>query len=420
MEDIVLITNDSWRRDTLERMANLNHVAESFNTLDAVCQGASTKSALPPIISSSYWKENEGTRAKEPTSLPAFLADNGYSTGAFIGTNPFASQWKDDFDAFWNGGSGNYNKYTRKVSRGIDLALLRKETPAKEVYKHAKKWYNSCSGPRFMWIHLMDSHEPYYPGLQRGMSNGLIKTYKSLLENRTKFDEGKFFTDSFSPDVVDQLERLYRECVQNVDDVLPLFLELVDDRATVILTGDHGEEFDHGYMKHQRLYDECVVVPCLVRWTLDGTFDFNKEIFHIDIAPTLARGLGLQVPDEWQGRSEPQEVDRISLMFNADHRINRWFIGARTQKYKYIETFDHSTGEQLNSELYDLERDPIEDNNIFTSDHPYIEAAQQRINEYFEETGHSRSSLIEGQQPSDLNEGASEELEEQLAHLGYR
>ncbi|MCQ4333144.1 sulfatase-like hydrolase/transferase [Natronomonas sp. F2-12] len=419
MKDIALITNDTWRRDTLPNMDQLRSATESFSTLEAIAQGASTKSALPPIICSMYWKEKEGELSWDALSLPAFLSKHGYTTGAFIGTNPFASRWQDDFDMFWNSGRENFNKFTRKVSRGVDFALLQKETPGTEVLKQAKKWYNSTNGPRFMWIHLMDSHEPYYPGLRRGTSHGLLRSYKSLLENRSKFDEGEFFTESFSSETVEQLQTLYRACVQNVDEILPKFLEVIEDDATVLITGDHGEEFQHGHMKHQRLYDECIVVPFLTRWTLSEGFGFEDRLFHLDIAPIIAHGLGLSIPDNWRGQPTPPERPRISLMFNADHRIDRWFIGGRTNEYKYIQNYSYSTGDLLEEELYDLRQDPNETENIFTEDIPIVEEFRSKIDGYFDEVGLSRESLI-GESRPETNRTTSEDVEERLEHLGYR
>lgn len=186
MKDIVLITNDSWRRDTLSSMTHLRDATDSFMTLDAIAQGGSTKTTLPNILSSIYWQEENAPSSSEPISLPLFLGKNCYRTAAFVGTNPFASRWADDFDEFWNGDGRTQNKYTRKMKRIIDFVLLRKETPASSVFDRAKRWYASTSQPRFMWIHLMSTHEPYYPGLRRGLSNKLISTYKTLYEQKIK------------------------------------------------------------------------------------------------------------------------------------------------------------------------------------------------------------------------------------------
>jgi len=419
MEDIVLITNDSWRHDTLSSMVHLRNATDSFTVLDAITQGGSTKAALPPILSSIYWKEEDAPSSSEPRSLPSVLAENGYTTAAFIGTNPFASRWESDFDGFWNGGGQAHNKYIRNIRRGIDFMLLRKETPAHQVLKRAKQWYTSTSSPRFMWVHLMDTHEPYYPSLRKGVSNGLVNTYKTLYEQKLKNRQEDFDIKSQPSQFKNTLERLYRDSVVNIDSKIAEFVDSINEDATVILTGDHGEAFNHGFRKHLQVYDELTRVPFLVRWTLEEEFGFSEEVFHLDIAPALASALNLPIPDGWRGKPKQPAEERISLMFNRDTRINRLYVGCRTSRYKYIQNYSCSSVELLSEELYDIREDPHETNNIFDGSHDFVSECRQRIETYFEETGHSPASLAGASQTAD-GDDVSEELKEKLSHLGYR
>jgi arylsulfatase A-like enzyme len=419
MKDIVLITNDSWRRDTLSSMTHLRDATDSFMTLDAIAQGGSTKTTLPNILSSIYWQEENAPSSSEPISLPLFLGKNGYRTAAFVGTNPFASRWADDFDEFWNGDGRTQNKYTRKMKRIIDFVLLRKETPASSVFDRAKRWYASTSQPRFMWIHLMSTHEPYYPGLRRGLSNKLISSYKTLYEQKIKNRKEDFEVDSLSSESQNILERLYRECIINLDSEMANFVSNINRDATIIITADHGEAFNHGFRKHLQLYDELTRVPFLARWTLDGDLGFSDEIFHIDIAPAIASGLKLSYPSGWRGNTEHPDKERLSLMFNRDSRINRLYIACRTSKYKYIQNYSCSPAELLHEELYNVEQDPSEIHNIFTSSHDFVIKSRQKIERYFDQTGHSPSSLA-GDTQASINSNLSKELKEQLSHLGYR
>lgn len=419
MKDIVLITIDSWRRDTLSSMVNFRNVTDSFAVLDGIAQGGSTKTTLPPILSSNYWQNQKGSSSTEHTSLPSFLSDAGYTTAAFVGTNPFATRWMDDFDQFWNGGGRTDNRYVRNLSRGIDFALLRKETSARQVLKRAKRWYASTSSPQFMWVHLMDAHEPYYPGLREGIANGLFDTYRTLYEQKKRNRQEDFATDSLSKEKINTLERLYRRCVMNLDTEVARFLSEVDEDTTVMMTGDHGEAFNHGLRKHLQLYDELTRVPFLVRWTLDEEFGFSDEIFQIDIAPAIAAEIDQPIPDEWCGLSEPPAEERVSLMFNRDTRIDRLYIGCRTPRYKYIQNYSCSSEELVSEELYDLEANPKETDDIFDRSEDIVESFQKEIKAYFEETGLSPSSLAGSARASDSDD-VSEEVKEKLSHLGYR
>jgi arylsulfatase A-like enzyme len=186
-----------------------------------------------------------------------------------------------------------------------------------------------------------------------------------------------------------------------------------------MLTGDHGEAFDHGLRKHLQVYDELTRVPFLVRWTLNGKFAFSDEILHLDIGPTIAAGLDRPVPDEWRGQSAPSEKERVSLQFNRDTRIDRLYISCRTSKYKYIQNYACSSGELVSEELYDLEADPDETVDRSKEFGEIVEQFTEEIETYFEETGLSPASLARATQASDSSD-VSDEVNEKLSHLGYR
>jgi arylsulfatase A-like enzyme len=72
------------------------------------------------------------------------------------------------------------------------------------------------------------------------------------------------------------------------------------DRALVVFTADHGEEFlDHGKWLHGRsVFDELVRVPLIVK--LPGQADAGRrvrdQVRSVDILPTILENEGLPVP----------------------------------------------------------------------------------------------------------------------------
>ena len=106
-------------------------------------------------------------------------------------------------------------------------------------------------------------------------------------------------------------------------------------------------------------------------------------------------------------------------MFNRDRRINRVFIGARDREYKYIQSIDYSSAEVVDEQVFNLESDPSEVENIRESCPDVVDFFQQQLEEYFEEVGLSRDHFCNNDS-EEFSREHSDELEERLAHLGYR
>jgi hypothetical protein len=83
-------------------------------------------------------------------------------------------------------------------------------------------------------------------------------------------------------------------------------------RATVVVTADHGEEFqEHGLLGHGgSLYEALVHVP-LVVVTPDGGRGHVVErvVSLVDLAPTLLERAGVSIPASFEGRSFARLLD---------------------------------------------------------------------------------------------------------------
>ena len=192
--DVLFLTIDCWRSDAVRLMDDLRAMADDgwLDRSEAVCQSAATPGVFPAILGSTYYASAYGTddalREDLPT-LPALLADRGYETGAIVANNPFLERFRDEFETFWNGGSGTDDperviSYVRRQFRR--RVQHRSTVPAPTVGRVAGDWWKSADGPRFLLMHLMDPHEPYYPGLKRYLGNGpLVPDGRSRSSRRT-------------------------------------------------------------------------------------------------------------------------------------------------------------------------------------------------------------------------------------------
>jgi N-acetylglucosamine-6-sulfatase len=139
---------------------------------------------------------------------------------------------------------------------------------------------------------------------------------------------------------------------------------------------------DNGFFvgAHQRgdkrlMYEESLRIPLMVRYPkFVKAGSTNREmVLNIDIAPTLIELAGAKVPAGMQGTSllpllknEPVEW-RNSIMYEYfQEEYAPGFVtvtGVRTTKYKFIENYEEN---DIN-ELYDLEKDPGEMNNLINN-----------------------------------------------------
>jgi arylsulfatase A-like enzyme len=356
-QDIVLLTVDSWRYDTTNIVPNMSRRLSGPSNL--ICAGAATNWAFPAILSGMYYPsayDGSGNLRSDICTLPDRLSGAGYTAGGFVACNPYVSKWSDRFDTFWNAGvSSDLNKWysntiQKWASRAYRTVLFRKRAPANTVASQAAEWYDAQESPRFLWMHIMEPHFPYYPGLKRAREVGLIDAYRSVLSYQRNGDK--------TPAEQMAVQRsLYNKCVELFDDRVSDLLEFVDDDAMILAFGDHGEEFDHGHYDHERLYDECVRVPLYYQNVPES---FEGTVRQIDLAPTLLNILNVDVPDEWEGSKAASLSERPAFMITPEPGTNLLHSAIRTDEKKLIKSYDQETGEVQKSEYYDLQEDPQE------------------------------------------------------------
>jgi arylsulfatase A-like enzyme len=176
---------------------------------------------------------------------------------------------------------------------------------------HAIEWIGKdATTPFFVSLNLQASHVPYStPGMEASQKGGSRPSFRILF--------GRYPIDS-SAAVIAQ----YHRALRYVDDqVRRLRDALVTsgrwDSTIVVITGDHGQAFfEHGVAAHANgLWQEQVRVPLIIRAPslapgLDAT-----AASHVDVAPTIARLLGLPDQPAWQGQSLTDEVREAPARF---------------------------------------------------------------------------------------------------------
>jgi N-acetylglucosamine-6-sulfatase len=205
-------------------------------------------------------------------------------------------------------------------------------------------------------------------------------------------------------DVRDRLEMLL-----GVDDSLARIVQALRDLGIlddtiVVFTSDHGYFYgEHGLNEERRLaYEETARIPLVVRFPRAARAGaaVSQLVQIIDIAPTVLALAGVDDSAPRQGRSlVPLLADEdapwrssILLEYYTDTVFPRMltmeYQAVRTTRHKYIHYVDLTGAD----ELYDLEADPYEMNNLLASDAgrrllPELQAELARLQQ---ETGYRR------------------------------
>ena len=410
VNDILLVTVDCWRKDAPASMPTLRDATDGWHSRALLTASAATNGAFPAIMASGYEFDvyDEGGSVRESVRpLPDVLGDAGYATGGFAASNPFLGKWSEYFDEFWNDGmrADGVSESREGVGRLDKLARFARLEPRirdEDVIERARNWWEAQSSPRFLWVHLMRPHAPYYPGLGDDRSVGLFRSYLAIVAYARRRG------DVPSP-IARDIRQLYRDCLGALDTPLAALLETVGDEAATVLTADHGEEFDHGFFDHARLYDETTRCPYL---TNDPALAPDAEsIRQIDLAPTIAASVGVDVPDEWTGDPAEYGTTPIQPMLTQSELRNRIWAGARDDGRKLIQTFDWD-GTLLSEELYDLEADPEEESPVDSL--PDEDALRSTLSEFV--GGGDLTRILD----TSVDVGIAEDVASRLEELGYK
>ncbi|MEF8852686.1 MAG: sulfatase-like hydrolase/transferase [Haloarculaceae archaeon] len=311
MRDVVLVTADSVRRDFVDAMP----FVDAHDVLTGVTAGHYTRPSLAALQSARV-RAAVQSKVLGP-SLAEVFADAGYTT---IGLVPSAQADPGfDFDAgfeyydnYMRGGGDNPAKnrrsglreylgsfdVVRQVYRRVyPMEATMADLPADDaVIDEAIERFDDADGPRFLWVHLMESHRPYGTGED---------AIPGALDRKAEASGGRHW---FGSSEVTEAERQtitdrYRDALGRVDDNVRRLVDGIDAEDPVFAFGaDHGDEFgEEGYYYHQgyrrRVADPIIRVPVV----LDGVDTVGERCSLLDVAPTLLASQGIDAPDDWQG-----------------------------------------------------------------------------------------------------------------------
>ena len=172
----------------------------------------------------------------------------------------------------------------------------------------------------------------------------------------------------------------YLACVKSVDDNIGRVLTYLkennlEENTVIVVTSDQGFYLgDHGFFDKRFIYEESLRMPFMVKYPdRIKAGSVNEDIItNIDFAPTLLELAGITTTQKMQGTSFVPVLEGNTpnnwqdAMYYHYYEFPFWHhvqphYGIRTQKY----TLAHFYYNIDVWELYDLEKDPNQMNNIY-------------------------------------------------------
>ena len=299
------------------------------------------------------------------------------------------------------------------------------ETINREVFKLLDDTRENESQPVFLFVNYMDAHRPYIPP----------PPYDTRYPGKVK-DFGKKYIRDLSDAVLKKKRSVteveYKHMVSQYDGEIAyldyhlgeLFARLkasdLFDNTLIIITSDHGEAFgERDLIQHAvSVYQDQVHVPLVIKFPNSKRSGvINQTVSSVDILPTVLDVLGIemQLPNV-QGKSlrvinqeESRSIMSESYPYGGDRERHQRFMRIERAVFSGALKLIQSTASK--HELYDLENDPNELNDIFEVRAADAEQLTHQLSKWMD----SNTRITDSQDNTELDP----EVLTRLKALGY-
>ena len=275
------------------------------------------------------------------------------------------------FEEFRPGEDSSVLKHDQDVTAGA-VAFLKNRTPADKPF-FLLTGYLAPHFPLIVPEKYWDQYKGRVPmpEIPEGYLDSLPRNYRHL---RIGFN-----MENVPDDIVRKGRELYYGLVQWVDEEIGKVLQALEDaglaeNTVVVYTADHGENMgEHGLWWKNCLFDSAARVPLIMRWPgrWPGGQHRAGACSLVDVVQTIAELGGAPAPQDWNGDSMVRWLDDSSADWKDvavseyyAHNIASGYAMIRMRSFKYVYHTRADSEHGPERELYDLETDPGELQNL--------------------------------------------------------
>lgn len=409
--NVIVLVNDSWRRDHLGcygndwiKTPNLDVLASESAVFDnCYAEGLPTVPCRTTFFTGRFtfpfrgWQRleprdvllaeilwNKGFRSAMITDVyhlhkPSMAFERGFDYTRHVRGqegDPYIvdESIKVDVEKYYKGDGKDkaVKAQLTQYLRNVHDWKGEEDTFVARCVKEASKWLEEQpkKDNLFLWLDCFDPHEPWGPPppYNRMYTDPNYKG-KDIINPIPGNTEGYL-----TPEELYHIKKLYAGKITLCDHWIGTFLDKVKelglyDNSLIIFTTDHGAPFgEHGYIKKAEpgLYEELVHIPLIIRHPggLGSGKRFGALVETTELFPTILDFLNVRIPPRIHGQSllplmagERESIRDYAYMghFKRNWRIN-------DEEWAFILNFDKGTS----NELYNLKEEPAEQENLIS------------------------------------------------------
>lgn len=250
------------------------------------------------------------------------------------------------------------------------------------------------------WATMYDPSKLDVPSLSEGELNGATEFVKLTQEENpdfSKYSESGWAIHGCKSQLKDAISSakelaIYYSMVSLMDKYIGKILDKLDelkltDSTLIVFTTDHGNFMgQHGlHAKGPFMYEDAIKIPFIASLPNKVKSDCINSSMQslVDMSVTMMDYLQLNVPYDWTGLNQREvwegKKDKVRNHIICEHHHERNLINMRAyvgERYKLVVYYNNEYGE-----LYDLEEDPRELNNLW-SNSDYSELKNKLLMKY--------------------------------------
>lgn len=398
--NIVLVLTDDQRWDTLQAMPAVRDLLvkkgvsfENAFVVNSLCCPSRATILTGRYSHSTGVYLNGGAHGgfqafKDPSTIATWLDAAGYDTGLFgkylnrYGNTYVPPGW-DRWFAFSGHGerarpAPYFDYYVNDDGELVRFRKAAEDYSTDVLAREAVDFVHDADSPLFLYFSTTAPHRPATPPPRYANRFDTLPPWRpesydeANVSDKPRWVQGLPRLDATEQVATDERRRDQYRTLLAVDDAVRRIVQALADtgrleNTLILFMSDNGESWgEHRWTRKSTAYEEDIRVPFVVRWDghLPGGQTRGGLVTNLDVAPTFAAAAGVEAPGA-EGENvlssrhrEDFLVEHLQLEGDSEGAEIPGYCAVRSTRFLYVA---YQTREE---ELYDLERDPLELENV--------------------------------------------------------